>query len=64
MYKILCSKCHGTGGYERPCQCFADDDCPKCHGKGYFWRRCSKCGGAGMVSLKRNELNNNDMTLK
>ncbi len=55
MLKILCEECEGIGGYERPCQCFAEDNCPKCHGKGYWWEICTKCKGAGIKTIKENE---------
>ncbi len=61
MYKTICEKCYGAGGHERPCQCFADDDCSYCHGKGYFWKTCSRCGGSGMVEIKVTESNGSDV---
>jgi DnaJ-class molecular chaperone len=64
MYKALCDKCHGAGGYERPCRCFADIHCPECHGEGYWWMVCVKCGGSGMAELKVNEPTELDLLLK
>jgi hypothetical protein len=64
MFRILCEKCFGVGGHERPCQCFADDDCSYCHGKGYVWIKCSGCAGYGMVKIKMNELNEFDQINK
>ena len=61
MYKVLCNKCHGTGEYERPCQCFADNNCPKCHGEGYYQQMCNRCKGEGMIAIKQNDLNDNEM---
>jgi DnaJ-class molecular chaperone len=64
MYRIICKRCYGIGVYERPCQCFADDDCSYCHGKGYFWKICLRCGGSGIVEIKMNKLNESIQLVK
>jgi hypothetical protein len=64
MYTVLCDKCHGTGEYECPCQCFADYNCTNCHGMGYYFPVCNKCEGTGMIVIKQNKLNDNEMRIE